>query len=382
MLILLVSFDDKRGDRVKETLAAYCRRTGRMDLLEEWEAAANLPHTPENTSYGSKFRAHWRCAQGHHWQTAVHNRTTTGSGCPVCSGRQVCAGFNDLATTQPALARQWHPAKNGSLTPQQFTAASHHKAWWRCEKGHEWQAEIKSRVQGAGCPVCAGRQVQPGENDLATRDPVLAAEWHPTKNGALTPRDVTPGSSRKVWWRCARGHEWQASIASRHRGNGCPVCSSRQVLAGFNDLASQFPQIAGEWHPTKNGVLTPEQVTPASNRKVWWRCPLGHDYQATVASRTRRHAGCPYCSGRKVLAGFNDLASQRPALAREWKQLLNGDLTPQDVTPASHKKVWWQCPAGHVWQATVYSRTHGGSGCPVCAGKAGSRRLAMQERLE
>ena len=69
MLILLVSFDDKRGDRVKETLAAYCRRTGRMDLLEEWEAAANLPHTPENTSYGSKFRAHWRCAQGHHWQS-------------------------------------------------------------------------------------------------------------------------------------------------------------------------------------------------------------------------------------------------------------------------------------------------------------------------
>ena len=367
---------------MRESLARYCQRTGRDDLLSEWDAAANAPLTPADVSYGSKTKVWWTCARGHHWQASVQKRTTTGTGCPICSGRQVLAGFNDLATTQPALARQWHPTKNGERRPTDFTAASHAKVWWRCERGHAWQAEIKSRVKGAGCPICAGKQVLPGENDLATCDPALAAEWHPTKNGALTPRDVTSGSSRKVWWRCAHGHEWQATVASRHRGNGCPVCSGRQVLAGFNDLASQFPQIAGEWHPEKNGGLTPQQVTPAANRKVWWRCPLGHDYQATVASRTRRHAGCPYCSGRKVLPGFNDLASRYPALAREWKQLLNGELTPQDVTPASHKKVWWQCPAGHVWQARIYSRTHGGSGCPVCAGKTGTSHLAMQERRE
>lgn len=153
---------------MRESLARYCERTGRDDLLREWDAAANAPLTPADVSYGSKTKVWWTCARGHHWQASVQKRTTTGTGCPICSGRQVLAGFNDLATTQPALARQWHPTKNGERRPTDFTAASHAKVWWICERGHAWQAEIKSRVQGAGCPVCAGKQVLPGENDLAT----------------------------------------------------------------------------------------------------------------------------------------------------------------------------------------------------------------------
>jgi hypothetical protein len=65
------------------------------------------------------------------------------------------------------------------------------------------------------------------ENCLETLNPSLAKEWHPTANGSLTARDVRPRSNKKVWWLCGKGHEWQASIDGRSRGNGCPYCSGR-----------------------------------------------------------------------------------------------------------------------------------------------------------
>ena len=129
-----------------------------------------------------------------------------------------------------------------------------------------------------------------------------------------------------------------------------------------------------QWHPNRNGDLTPEKTTPFSNRKVWWICEKGHPFQATVASRTRLGNGCPYCAGHKALAGFNDLATRHPDVAAQWHPHLNGDLTPQAVTPGSHKKVWWQCADGHVWQARVDTRTdHRKCGCPVCAGKISTK---------
>ena len=193
---------------------------------------------------------------------------------------------------------------------------------------------IKSRVSGSGCPVCANRMVLAGVNDLATINPELARQWHPTKNGDLTPSDVVPGTRRKVWWVCDKGHEWRAAVSARVNGSGCPVCTSKMIIPGENDLASQYPAVAAQWHPTKNGTLTPEQVAPASNKKVWWICDKGHEYQATIASRTQRGGGCPYCANTKVLPGFNDLATKYPHVAAEWHPTKNAPLTPDQVLPA------------------------------------------------
>lgn len=363
------------GESLRETLADYCLRTGAEELLGQWDVTRNLPLTPAKLSHGSKQKVWWRCQKGHSWQAAVHTRTGSGTGCPVCAGKIPLAGETDLATLYPQLAHQWHPAKNGGLTPDQVLPGSHRKVWWICEKGHEWQAQIKSRVAGCGCPVCASREIHPHENGLASQYPLLAAQWHPTKNGALRPETVAPRSSRKVWWRCAKGHEWQASVDSRVSGSGCPVCSGRKVVPGENDLATQFPQLAAQWHPTKNGALSPQQVTSCANRKVWWECERGHAYQATVAARTMSESGCPYCAGRKVLAGFNDLATQFPELAAQWHPVLNGNLGPDMVTPGSRRKVWWECPLGHVWKAVIYSRTGTNKcGCPICSGRANRKR--------
>ena len=361
-----------------ESLYDFCARQARQEPLEQWDAALNLPVTPENISYGSKKKVWWICGKGHRWQAAVYTRTGSGTGCPICAGKIPLSGETDLATRYPELVRQWHPTLNGELTPDQVLPGSHKMAWWICEKGHEWRAKINSRVRGEGCPVCANRQVLPEENSLAARYPALAGEWHPAKNGGLTPDRVPPGTRRKVWWQCEKGHQWQASVAARVAGGGCPVCAGRQVVAGENDLASFFPAIAAQWHPTKNGALTPRQVTPGSSKKVWWLCPLGHAYQSPVTARVRRDSGCPYCAGRRVLPGFNDLATVEPELAGQWHPDLNGTLTPEMVTAGSRRKVWWECDQGHVWKAAVFSRTGGKKcGCPVCAGKV---RAAMRPR--
>lgn len=277
----------------------------------------------------------------------------------------------NLLRQHPALASQWHVSRNGTLTPEHVTPGSHKKVWWTCAAGHEWQAEIKSRANGSGCPYCANRSLLRQENDLATTHPLLASQWCAERNGELTPADVIAGSKRRVWWQCEKGHVWRTSVMLRAaRGCDCPICAGKKVCAGENDLATAFPALAAQWDPEKNGIVTPADVTAYSNRRAWWRCSRGHSFPAAISSRTTRNSGCPYCSGRKPLAGFNDLATVEPKIAAQWHPTLNGSLTPEQVTVGSHKKVWWQCADGHVWKAVVFSRAGKDKcGCPVCAGR-------------
>ena len=277
-----------------------------------------------------------------------------------------------MPLADPLLLKQWDRERNGDLTPHDVTYGSHRRVWWRCEKGHSWQAEVKSRtLLGAGCPVCAGKVVVPGENDLATLRPDLAAQWHPERNLPLTPERIAPGSHKRVWWVCGKGHVWQAAAAARANGERCPVCAGKVVIPGENDLAALYPEIAAQWDGEKNGRLTAKEVSPYSNRKAWWRCREGHSWQAAIAARTKRKTGCPYCTGRKVLAGYNDLATAEPFVAMQWHPTLNAPLTPEQVSAGSRRQVWWQCSLGHVWKARVHSRTgKQRSGCPVCAGRA------------
>ena len=194
----------------------------------------------------------------------------------------------------PSLSRDWHPTKNGDLTPSDVRPHSHRKVWWICEKGHEWQATVSNRVdRRSGCPKCS-RHLASEENNLQICYPDIAMEWHPTKNGTLRPSDVTPHTGRKVWWICEKGHEWQAAVWTRvDKDCGCPMCSGR-VATNDNNLAVVRPDLAKEWHPTKNGDLRPTDVKPKSNRKVWWLCKMDHEWEAVVKNRTYG-SGCPYC---------------------------------------------------------------------------------------
>lgn len=241
-----------------------------------------------------------------------------------------------MAEGKQELLSEWDAQKNGDLTPKDVTAGSHQRVWWRCKNGHTWQSEVRVRANGAKCPYCTGRILWVGDNDLATVNPALAAQWDAEKNGELEPVDVLAGSQQYAWWRCEYGHVWRARVLSRIRGSGCPICSGKTAVSGENDLSTIFPDLAAEWNDERNGSLKPEHVTPYSNKKVWWRCALGHEWQAVIAARAVENSGCPYCTGRRVLAGFNDLGTLYPDISSQWHDTLNGNLTPEMVTPGSH----------------------------------------------
>ena len=461
-------------------------------LAKEWNHDKNNGLTPTDVLPSSNKKVWWKCGKGHEWQAMIRSRND-GRGCPYCSGRHAVNGKNDLQTVNPVLATEWNYERNCGLMPMDVLPNSNKKVWWKCRKGHEWQSTVANRNNGNGCPYCLGRYAVKGENDLQTVNPALAKEWNYEKNDDLKPEEFTANSNKDVWWKCSKGHVWHASIANRSKGNGCPVCNSerktsfpeyalayylkrsgldvvhsyrakgyeldiyipslkiaieydgyywhknrirkdieknykckkdgiklyrlREGLPPLNDSSIDYivqenqknlskvleavlseiigdcisvdmetdavaienlrvltekenslffsnPKTTGEWHYEKNGVLKPEHFAPNSHRKVWWKCQIGHEWQASIANRNKGR-GCPYCSGKKVLPGYNDLQTVNPALANEWNYEKNTGVRPIDVTPNSNKKAWWICSNGHEWEAKINNRNNG-NGCPIC----------------
>ena len=265
-------------------------------LAKEWFLPKNISLTPTDVTPGSAKKVWWQCDKNHQWEATIASRAK-GSNCPECVGKKV-GKDNNLLFKFPKIAKEWHSTKNRSLTPKDITSGSNKRVWWKCIKGHEWEARIASRaINKTNCPECLGRKAGK-DNNLQFIYPKVAKEWHPTKNKTLTPKDITARSSKKVWWICKNGHEWLSVIRFRtQRGTGCPVCSGHKAGKN-NNLAVQFPQIAKEWHPTKNGDLTPKDVTYGSGKQVWWKCSKGHNWQTTAVSRSKGKS-CPYCGRQK-----------------------------------------------------------------------------------
>ena len=258
--------------------------------------------------------------------------------------------FVSLASAHPEIAKE-----ADGWNPEDFSPGSNKKLSWRCALGHQWNAAIGDRTppKSSGCPFCAGKRVLAGFNDLKTLLPELASE----ANG-WDPSTFSPGSNKKVSWKCKEGHTWEAAVCDRKRTGLCPFCSGRKVWTGFNDLESLYPEIAKEadgWDPSK--------VTAGSSKKLPWICKEGHHWNATPKDRKPPNSnGCPYCSGNKVLAGFNDLESLYPEIAKEadgWD--------PSKVSSMSNARKSWKCELGHTWKAVISSRHR--SGCPYCGNK-------------
>lgn len=208
-----------------------------------------------------------------------------------------------LQVKLPELAAELHPFLNGDLDPTTVSAGARLKVWWMCDRGHEWRASVIARKNGTGCPVCARTRVPP-ERSLKVRRPELAAELHPVRNGELDALDLAAESNRKVWWRCAAGHEWEARVFARSGGGGCPMCSRSRVPLE-RSLAYKSPALAAELHPDRNGPLDPSALAAWSNRHVWWRCAQGHEWQAAVSSRFSG-SGCPGCNELRQKRGRTD----------------------------------------------------------------------------
>ena len=341
--------------------------------LKEWHPTKNLPLTPDQVGPSVAKSVWWLCTKGHEFEQNLHDRAR-GSGCPFCAGKKVLAGFNDFQTHHPEGAKFWDEIKNG-FAANAVVKGSTKKFWFRCPDGHSFQSSpndmARSADKNSGCKICAGKVCLPGFNDLVTKLPEVAKLWHPTKNFQLTPSEVTRASTKRVWWQCPADekHEWFDTVASRSQGQGCPICTSRYVVAGINDLATVAPEIASEWNYEKNSGRGPTDVSATTPRKAWWRCSQDarHEWQANIESRVRGGRGCPICSNKKTVAGINDLATTHPFLAAEWNAEKNVKA-PDQVNAGDHKNYWWLCSkCESVWRAAPINRSRVNSGCPKCA---------------
>jgi hypothetical protein len=247
-----------------------------------------------------------------------------------------------LSKTHPKLAREafgWDPTINYSNSAKVMK--------WKCENGHKWRQAIRNR-SGRGktnyvskCKQC---------NSLALKFPTVAKEadgWDATK--------ISAKNNKILSWKCSKGHKYKSVVSNRAIGVGCPVCSGRKVLIGFNDLATTYPMIAEEadgWDPKK--------YTAGNNKKFDWVCNKGHKWNAAISSRTAGN-NCPTCGFAKVLKGFNDLSTTHPDVAAQadgWDPTL--------YRANSHKNLPWKCEKGHKWKTEIGNRSRG-TGCPSCA---------------
>lgn len=283
-------------------------------------------------------------------------------------GRKVLKEFlnnESKDTIHLRLLSEWDMTKN-ELKINEVPLGSTKKVWWICENGHSYQAVMRDRARrGTGCPYCAGRKAIKGENDLETLCPEIAKEWNYEKNKNLLPSDVTRGSDKKVWWKCSKGHEWEASVSKRTKlKRGCPYCSGSKPIKGETDFESCYKDLLVEWDYHKN-KMKPYEVSCYSNKKVWWICEKGHSYEASVTSRTRLKSGCPYCAKHKPIRGETDALTFNSNIEKIWNYEKNIKM-PYEYSPYSGKRVWWKCSKGHEWKSCIENVVVKGRGCPHC----------------
>lgn len=503
-------------------------------LARQWHPAKNGDLKPSDVTKGSRGKVWWQCEKysNHELDANITSRTRANSTqeCPYCTGQRFLKGFNDLETVHPEIAKEWHPTKNGDLNPSNVYKGSNIRVWWQCEKhsDHEWDATITSRTKkndGRKCPYCSNKKVLPGYNDLQTTQPEIAKYWCHTMNGGLRPTDVTECSGKEIWWKCVNNpnHIYKKKVASmlnnkylctecyqsnsmsfpeasiiyylrkvfnnvvyrytndkpkfevdiyiepinlgieydgaywhknkeekdinknklcnkldisllRIREDGLSTindynttcitrndlrynhsmnCIIKQVfeyidekgtpvrfndinvdrdyieisrlftpIEGFkveNSLEEKYPEVAKLFHPTKNNRVTPDRVTYGSTKAFWWRCDkhTNHEWEDTPNKITTRYknnvskTACPYCTGRRLLVGYNDLATTHPHLVKQWHSIKNGDLKPTDVTKGCNDTVWWKCDKNpeHEWTAQIRNRAINGTRCPRCIGR-------------
>lgn len=288
-----------------------------------------------------------------------------------------------LEEEHPELVKEWNYEKNGTLTPDMFLSGGGDKVWWKCPLGHEWKASIQPRTKnGVGCPYCANKKVLVGYNDLATTDPSVSAEWDYGRNQGLTPQSITRSVAKKVYWICPKGHSYQMRIDHRSNGHGCPYCSGRKAIPGVNDFATLFPQLLDEWNYEMNTGISPNQLLPGSEKKVWWTCrTCGNTWKAMIYNRTKG-SGCPECGKNRATIRSLETKIQKSGSLKDWCQLhpdkmyllddwdASNEDRPDSVFPNSHKKVLWTCRlCGHRWEQRIDERVLRNNTCSNCRNK-------------
>jgi Zn finger protein HypA/HybF involved in hydrogenase expression len=388
-------------------------------LKKEFDSIKNNNFNLSDLSYGSHRKVWWICNKGHSYLASVANRNH-GKGCPICANRKVLAGYNDLNTVNPFLAKEW--SQRNQISSKQVTANSGKKVYWVCKNGHEWLAVIANRNKGKGCPYCKNKLVS-NTNNFKFMYPNLSKQWDTSKN-ALGPELFTSGSSKKVWWICDYGHSYDSSIVNRVKGRGCPKCASESKTSFpeqsiYYYIKKLFPQSKNRFLIKKKeiDIYIPDIKVGIEYDGIYYHSSQDSKKKEILKDNFFKKKGIRVIrvkesSINKVLLNtikfdyrnrkdfeeaikiliikiskkiidvnidrdYDSILGQfktqikvnkltNAKLINEWNYEKNKNLKPEFFDKNSNKKVWWKCHFGHEWLSTVANRSHGLK-CPVCS---------------
>lgn len=408
------------------SLEEKCKDEGKLNILEAWDYEHNYPLTPKDVSFSSQKKVFWKGCCGHSWEARISNRFYEDSGCPYCSNQKVLKGYNDLATTNPEVSKQWDYARNTFL-PNEVCSGSGKTAYFFCANHHSYKRRIVEWSNGGRCPYCAGKRILAGFNDLATLHPEIISEWDFEKN-SVKPSEIASNYQRKVWWKCSKGHSYQmVPSAKALQKCGCPVCSKvrrtsfpEQVVfyyisKCFHDAINSYKP---EWlHSKEIDIFIPSIKTGIEYDGVGFHKSASKDASKDIICKDNgvklihiREIGCPrmpdssivinadsknLTEALKQLIAYLDhnididierdrteimskyisyergisLSDLYPEIANEWDYEKNGTLSPDYFMPKSNTSVYWLCPEGHSYKQAIASRTQQKQGCPICSNK-------------
>ncbi len=413
--------------------------TKNPDLMNEWDFKKNneIGLYPYNVGPGTIRKAWWKCPNGHPSYCAAISDRGRGKGCAVCKNKKALSGTNDLATKRPDLLKQWNYEKNNRLgiTPESITAGSTKKVWWKCRKGHEWEASVGHIARGSGCPQCHNgtstsfpeqaifyylKQVDDScinrfrldnhELDIFIPDKKIGIEYNGFRWHDTIEKHISDASKEDFFKekgidviRIIEVSKKNTNLGSeflelnnqfRHEyyvndddiaGLSDVIKNLVQTLFGVKLLvdinadrskiyesyihneeswsfAMEADKCKFKWDYERNGNLKPEYVSRRSGKVVYWLCPKGHSFEGSVHTINERR--CPICANDQTYS--NRFGLTYPELLKEWDYEKNTNVSPDELTCGSTRKVWWKCNNGHKsWFAPVSSRVKG-HGCPVC----------------
>lgn len=400
------------------------------ELANQWDYSKNGNLTPEEICINSSKKVWWKCMYGHEWCVSPNSRYTQKTGCPKCSSQlktsypeqaiffymqkifnivhsryklenrmELDIYIEDIKTGIEYDGILYHSTKEAKEQDVRKDAFCEEKGIRlirvkevrmlpdeknnNCiyrklgKNGSSLDEIINELLMFLGCdadkisvniesdtPHILSQYMTNKKVDYVSDS--IYNEWDYDKNGELKPEMINKSSHKKIWWKCSKGHSWQATMQHRtdKKATGCPYCSNQKVLEGYNDLQTVYPELIKEWNWELNDK-SPKEYTAKSYHKVWWKCKLGHIWEAAINKRVYGR-GCPVCVGKKVLVGYNDLASTCPLIALEWDYDKNVGCSPEEVTKGSNRIVWWKCEKGHSWEAMINKRILRNTKCPYC----------------
>ena len=340
---------------------------------------------------------------------------------------------NSLAKKNPKLTKQWHPTKNGNLTPNDVTYGSNKEVWWQCEKGHIWKAKVNLRSKGSGCHICSGYKIYKGYNDLLTKRPEMKEQWDFEKNKDVDIYSVSDRSKKIVWWKCKNGHNYRDAIFRRCDRVFCSICydmhgTSFPEQAVYYYIKSKFktaknrykyngkieidvfiPELNigieydGKYFHSSENAKKKDRIKEEELKKneiklirikeeeqeedikivdnnIYYKIRSNTAFSKSIEEIFRMlHINDVNIDIDKdmynILESYNkvkegrSLFSLSPEISKQWNEEKNKPLTPDKIDASSSQKVWWKCSKGHEWKTSPNKRYSEHTGCPYCANK-------------